>query len=110
MSDFPINIEERIRLIRRVQTLVHSHDFRWYWKVSTTRQQEDFIIYFNSCNESAMQRWLEYHPQRPYSDYPISRLKLLASAKGIKNWSRLTKEQLTQELDNHEQSAADGRH
>jgi len=88
------NLTEHTNGMRAILKKVDSPHFETLWKQSTKDQREEALKAIYSGNRDLIKDWMETHPALKAEDWGYNRLRDRAAKLGVKNYSRITREEL----------------
>lgn len=88
--------------LRNQERLIQDSFFVDAWNLANGEQQEEVCQYINQIQAKKVKNWISRILIKTLERCPVRILRQLASRHGVKNYSRLSKEELLQELSKKE--------
>ena len=89
---------EHTNSMRAILNKVDSAQFETLWNQSTEEQREEVVKIISDGARNKLKEWMETHPALKAEDWGYNRLRTRARRLGVKNYSRLTREELIREI------------
>lgn len=84
--------------VRAMHSKVDSPQFENLWKQSTVDQRKEAVEVIQSGDREKLKDWMETHPALKAEEWGYNRLRDRAAKLGVKNYSRITREELIREI------------
>ncbi len=84
--------------VRAVLNRVDSAQFEILWKQSTQEQLEEVQKVIYTGDKEGLKKWMKTHSALKAEEWGYTRLRDRARALGVKNYSRITRDELIQEI------------
>lgn len=95
---FHAAVTEHTNDIRSILKKVDSAQFEILWKQSTEEQRKEVIKLVYKGNRGGLKKWMERHSALKAEDWGYNRLRDRAKKLGVKNYSRITRDELVQAI------------
>ena len=91
-------LHNKVLLTRSIEYLISQPTFERLWEDSNTPEKERAKLLINKLDREGLQTWMRTHRTIDISEMGVRRLYDIARKLSIKNYSRLSKEELVAEV------------
>ena len=88
------DVTEHTNNLRSIQHKLEASHINELWLLSDEQQRKEVIAYIYNGDKNKLKEWIDTHPSTKVKDWSYNRLRDRAKDIGVKNYSRMTREQL----------------
>jgi hypothetical protein len=96
LKDLQDYMSKKTSDFRSVLNRLDTTDFQSLWEQSTKEQQKEVKTIVMNGDREGLKHWMDTHPALKADDWGYTRLLNRAKTLGVKNYSRLTRNELIQ--------------